>query len=198
MKIVMLFARYKHSHCRSYREDRVTSYNHCGHLMQFQMKLCCQSSTSEYTKCCHHCTAKTYYARTMQTWWTVCFHYRPQRSCGQGNIFTPVWCLEYCVSAPREQTPPTPLPGANPPWDQTAPEKTPPPRPDPPGSRHPHHPGSKPPPLGPDNPPGTRHPPGATPLGADTPRPDTPPGKQTPAYGLRAAGTHPTGMYSCF
>ena len=24
-----------------------------------------------------------------------------------------------------------------------------------------------------------------------------PPGKQTPAYGLRAAGTHPTGMRSC-
>ena len=34
---------------------------------------------------------------------------------------------------------------------------------------------------------------------ADTPpgpgRP--PPREQTPAYGLRAAGTHPTGMYSC-
>ena len=26
---------------------------------------------------------------------------------------------------------------------------------------------------------------------------DSPPGKQTPAYGLRAAGTHPTGMHSC-
>ena len=24
-----------------------------------------------------------------------------------------------------------------------------------------------------------------------------PPGKQTQAYGLRAAGTHPTGMHSC-
>ena len=24
------------------------------------------------------------------------------------------------------------------------------------------------------------------------------PGKQTPAYGLRAAGTHPTGMHSCY
>ena len=35
---------------------------------------------------------------------------------------------------------------------------------------------------------------------ADTPRDqaDTPPGKQTPAYGLRAAGTHPTGMHSCY
>ena len=27
--------------------------------------------------------------------------------------------------------------------------------------------------------------------------PPPPPGKQTPAYGLRAAGTHPTGMHSC-
>ena len=25
-----------------------------------------------------------------------------------------------------------------------------------------------------------------------------PPGKQTPAYRQRAAGTHPTGMHSCF
>ena len=33
---------------------------------------------------------------------------------------------------------------------------------------------------------------------ADPPRSDIPPGKQTPAYGLRAAGTHPTGMHSCF
>ena len=33
---------------------------------------------------------------------------------------------------------------------------------------------------------------------ADTPPEQTPPpGKQTPAYGLRAAGTHPTGMHSC-
>ena len=40
-----------------------------------------------------------------------------------------------------------------------------------------------------DTPPGPgRHPPNQ----AD------PPGKQTPAYGLRAAGTHPTGMHSCF
>ena len=32
------------------------------------------------------------------------------------------------------------------------------------------------------HPPGSRH----------------PPGKQTPAYGQRASGTHPTGMHSCF
>ena len=54
----------------------------------------------------------------------------------------------------------------------------------PPGTRH--HPPT----------PGTRHhhPPwDQTP----PPRDQTPPGKLTPAYGLRAAGTHPTGMHSC-
>ena len=43
-------------------------------------------------------------------------------------------------------------------------------------------------------PPGSRHPPRADPPGADTP----PPQEQTAAYGQRAAGTHPTGMHSCF
>ena len=34
---------------------------------------------------------------------------------------------------------------------------------------------------------------------ADTPQDQTdPPGKQTPACGLQVAGTHPTGMHSCF
>ena len=54
--------------------------------------------------------------------------------------------------------------------------------------------------------PGSRHPPPAadTPLGPDPPQDQTPrsrhhppPGKQTAAYGQRAAGTHPTGMHSC-
>ena len=67
---------------------------------------------------------------------------------------------------------------------------------DPPGSR----------PRGVDNPPPgadtprTRHPPWQqTHLNPPTrhpPGPD-PPGKQTQAYGQRAAGTHPTGMHSC-
>ena len=86
-------------------------------------------------------------------------YYRPQRSCGQGNIFTPV-----CHSVHRgggsasvhAGIPPPPGAGT-PPWEQA------------------HTPGS-------------RHPPGP-----GTP----PPGKQTRAYGLRAAGTHPTGMHSC-
>ena len=95
-------------------------------------------------------------------------HYWPQRSCGQGNIFTPVChsfcsqggiCLSACWDTSPQQTPPRP--------DTT-------PRPDTP-------PGTRPPPS-------SRQPPGADPL----------PGKQTPAYGLRAAGTHPTGMHSFF
>ena len=102
--------------------------------------------------------------------------YRPQRSCGQGNIFTPVchsFCSQggVCLSAC---------------WDTMPVSRHPPPGPDttPPRTRHP--PGADPP--GPDTPPG-----------ADTPpwsRPPTPP-EQTPAYGLRVAGTQPTGMHSC-
>ena len=57
------------------------------------------------------------------------------------------------------------------------------------------------PPPGPGRPPPpqTRQ----TPPGPGRPSPRTrqapphPPGKQTPEYGLRAAGTHPTGMHSC-
>ena len=80
-------------------------------------------------------------------------------------------------------------------------------------SRHPlsrHPPGSRHPPRAdtPQSrllPPGSRHPPGADthPPGADTPREQIPPEqtplprKQTPAYGQRAADTHPTGMHSC-
>ena len=94
--------------------------------------------------------------------------YRPQRSCGQGNVFTGVClstggggCLPQCMLGchscpPRMENPP---PGTG----QT-----------PPGWRTPPGPG--------------RHP----------PRMENPPGKQTPANGLRAAGTHPTGMHCCF
>ena len=61
-----------------------------------------------------------------------------------------------------------------------------------PGSRHP--PPEQTPP-GPDT-----HPPEQTPPGADPPRADTPPQSRhpPPPYGQWAAGTHPTGMHSCY
>ena len=86
------------------------------------------------------------------------YYYRPQRSCGQGNIFTSV-----CLSTGGVYLPQCML---------GYPPRSRPPRADPPRNRHP---------------PGTKY----------TPRLSTPPGKQTPAYGQRAAGTHPTGMHSC-
>ena len=111
--------------------------------------------------------------------------YRPQRSCGQGNIFAPFChsvhkgggCLPQCMlgyppgaDTPWEQTPPQ----ADTPWEQTPPPGADTPlRADTPGSRH-------------------------TPTGADSPpRADTP-WEQTPAYGQWAANTHPTGMHSCW
>ena len=115
---------------------------------------------------------------------------------GQGNIFTSV-CQEFCprgggrvsASVHAGVHHPNPPQGADPP--------------DPPGSRHPPGPGT-PPEQTPPEPgtPRTRHP---LPPGADTPSPGSrhppdhvhPPGKQTAAYGQRAAGTHPTGMHSC-
>ena len=100
--------------------------------------------------------------------------YRPQRSCGQGNVFTGVclstgWgCLPQCMLGCH-----TPLDGHPPPGWRT-----------PPGWRPPWM----------ENPPRMEnHPLDGDPPGWRTP----PPGKQTPAYGLRAAGTHPTGMHSC-
>ena len=69
-------------------------------------------------------------------------------------------------------------------WDTT------PPRP----GRHPLGPGRHPPGSG--RHPQTRQTP---PDQVDPPGPGRhPPGKHTPAYGLPAAGTHPTGMHSCW
>ena len=77
----------------------------------------------------------------------------------------------------------------------------------PPGADTP--PRSRPPPPPQEQTPRSRHPPPReqTPLEQTStppeqtppPRPDISPlpEKQTPAYGLRAAGTHPTGMHSC-
>ena len=102
---------------------------------------------------------------------------------GQGNIFTSV-CQEFCPQGGRVSPsvhagiPPR---TRHPPWDQAH---------HPPQTRHP---------------PRTRHPPGADPpetRHTHTPSPGDQahthtPGKQTAAYGQRAAGTHPTGMHSC-
>ena len=125
-------------------------------------------------------------------YWLKVTFYRPQRSCGQGNIFTPV-----CHSVHRGGGSASMHAGIPTPWDQTPPS----PQSRCPPSRHP--PGADTPP-GPDPPrPGTtwsRHPLDQTPpLGAETPPPraDTP-WKQTPAYSLRATSTHPTGMHSCW
>ena len=54
-------------------------------------------------------------------------------------------------------------------------------------------------PPGPGRPP-LRTPPGwrIPPIGEPPLDGEPPPRKQTPAYGLRAAGTHPTGMHSCY
>ena len=128
--------------------------------------------------------------------------YRPQRSWGK------VMFLQVCVIL---------FTGGEcltryPPQDQV-----------PPRARYP--PGTRYPPLGPGTPPRTRYPPGpgtppwarypspgpgtpprhqVHPPGPGTPpAPGTPPRDQVPPpgpgrYGLRAGGTHPTGMHSCF
>ena len=105
----------------------------------------------------------------------VTFYYRPQRSWAK-VIFSQACvcprgggvCLSACWDIP---------PGTRTPREQTDPGPEPPQtRPPPPGADTP-----------PDQTPQSRHPPG----------PDPPPGKQTPAYGQRATGTHPTGMHSC-
>ena len=121
------------------------------------------------------------------------YYYRPQRSCGQGNVFTGV-CLStggesVCISACWDARPPwtrhppgtrqTPPGLGRPPWTRQTPH--PPDQADQPGP-------GRPLPLDQAEPPGPGRP----------PRPGRHlPGKQTPAYGLRAAGTHPTGMHSC-
>ena len=104
--------------------------------------------------------------------------YRPQRSCGQGYVFTPV-----CDSVNRGglragRTCPSP------PCPPTS-------REDPPGREEPPQQG---------DPPAGRPPRQGDPPRADTPPQEQthpPPGEQTAAYGQWAAGMHPTGMHSC-
>ena len=106
--------------------------------------------------------------------------YRPQRSCGQGNVFTGV-CLS--TGGRGSASVHAGMPYPSPPG---------------PGRHTPPGPGRPPRDLA-DPPQDQADPPRDQ---ADPPPPGTwqttpPPGKQTPAYGLRAAGTHPTGMHSC-
>ena len=118
--------------------------------------------------------------------------YRPKRSFGQGNIFTPV-----CHSVHRGGylTRYTPRDQVHPPRTRYPPDQVHPPRPGthPPGPGRPPRPGTPPP--GPGTPPRSGTPPG---LGTPPGTRYTPPGLQTPEYGQRSAGTHPTGMHSCF
>ena len=117
--------------------------------------------------------------------WYMLYFYRPQRSCGQGNIFTPVChsvhggCLPQCMLGYHTPRADTPLswhpPGADPPgadtlWEQTPPRaETPPPRADPPRSRHPPRADT----------PQSRHPLEQKPPRADTPGEQTLPREQT-------------------
>ena len=97
-------------------------------------------------------------------------------------------CLSACWDTPlRDQADTPPGPGRHPPQNQA----------DPPGTRQ-TPPDQADTPPGPGRPPQTRQTPPWD--QADTPprTRQTPPGKQTPAYGLRAAGTHPTGKHSSF
>ena len=100
---------------------------------------------------------------------------------GQGNVFTGVCDSVHRggVSASVHAGIPHPPKQASPP-EQALPESRPP------RSRQPPQEQTTPP--GADNPPRSRHPWEQT----------LPAKKQTPAYGQRAAGTHPTGMHSCF
>ena len=101
------------------------------------------------------------------------YYYRPQRSCGQGYVFTRV-----CDSVHRGGL----QAGRNPPWQEGEPPQQ--------EGEPPRQEGEPPPQTRQTTPPaGGRTPP--------APAGRTPPGKQTPEYGLRAAGTHPTGMHSC-
>ena len=124
-------------------------------------------------------------------------YYRPQRSCGQGNIFAPV-ChsvhgggvyLGACWDSthPQSRHPPE----QTRPWEQTPPrsrhpQSRHPPRADPPRADIPPEqtPQEQTPPWE-QTPPGadtpqSRHPPEADPPGADTPQEQTPPSRSRP------------------
>ena len=109
-----------------------------------------------------------------QIWILFAFYYRPQRSCGQGYVFTRV-CDSVNRGGSLENPPGTRQPPPPGPGNHT-----------PPGTRQPPQDQST-------TPPGTRQPPPRT-----RQKPPSPHfWKNTAAYGQWAAGTHPTGMHSC-
>ena len=151
----------------------------------------------------------------------VLCNYRPKRSFGQGNIFTPV-CHSFCSQGGRGVPDQAPTPGTrqvHSPWDQAGT----PPRDQagtPPGARQVHPPRTRQVHPRADTPPGTRqvpptrdqagtppqtrqvHPPGSRhppwdQAGRHPPPPRTRQVHPPPGYGQRSAGTHPTGMHSC-
>ena len=103
----------------------------------------------------------------------VCYFYRPQRRCGQGNVFTAV-CDSVYRGGSAKETPPRrrpPLPRRPPPQEGGPPKKEAPPR-----RRHPpgEHPPRRRPPK--KETPRRRHPPeGDTPQEGDPPRRRHPP-----------------------
>ena len=113
--------------------------------------------------------------------------FRPQRSCGQGNIFTPVChSVHRGGSASVHAGMPTPRPD---PPEQT--HNTPQTRHHPPGTRH-HPPGTR------HHPPRADPPPGAdTPWGADTPQEQTPP-DQTPSQEADSSIRSTSGRYASY
>ena len=124
-------------------------------------------------KCYHDCTGQVFKPFLLRR---ELFHiYRPKRSFGQGNIFTSV-CQEFCPRGRGYLT-------RHPPPDQAGTPLSPPP----PGTRHP-------PPVPGQEPPRDQTPPQTRPPWNQTPPLQK---QQTPEYGQRSAGTHPTGMHSC-
>ena len=91
------------------------------------------------------------------------------------------------IPPPGTRQKPPPGQGRTPPQTRQTPSG-PGRHPPPPGTRQTPCRNKAEPPLDQAYPPGTRQ---------TKPPPPPPPGKQAPAYGLRAAGTHPTGMHSC-
>ena len=158
--------------CGSYQRQ---TENH--HQREFMIALCIKplpeqvmsnSHSPVLKKSCHMCMST--YLRIPLNHYFIILIYRPKRSFGQGNIFTPV-----CHSVHRGGVPDQ----VHPPWDQVHPPRT---RYTPPDQVHP--PGTRYTPPGPGTPPDQVHPPGPGTPPRDQVHPPrtryTPPGPGTP------------------